>query len=296
MKISVVMTTYNGQKYIISQLDSLLHQTRQPDEVLIFDDKSSDDTVMIIRNYISLHHPDNWKLFVNDFNKGWKKNFIDGLIQSSGDVLFTCDQDDVWHPKKIELMSKVFDSEREALLVLCNYKRFTHSDTIKYDSVTEAYYKRHSNPHNAENLYPGCTFAFKRDFFISSSHSWIDDFPHDLLLYLSGWVYDKVYVCKAQLHYFRRHAESATSNSPPVLSYDKRIIWINNNLKVLNSLVTNAGKYSCKHSYKRIKWYRLRYELISKKKLANAFRLIMYFRHYRSCMTWLSDVFVSIKR
>ena len=52
MKISVVMTTYNGEKYIKEQLTSLKNQTRVPDEVLIFDDCSTDNTVTIVRNFL----------------------------------------------------------------------------------------------------------------------------------------------------------------------------------------------------------------------------------------------------
>ena len=102
MKISVVMTTYNGEKYVEEQLDSIRVQTRKADEVLIFDDQSSDKTVKIIQHYIDDNKLNNWKITVNAVNKGWRKNFFDGIQETSGDVIFLCDQDDIWVPDKIE--------------------------------------------------------------------------------------------------------------------------------------------------------------------------------------------------
>lgn len=89
MKISIVLSTYNGEKYVYKLLQSLLDQTRQPDEVLIFDDKSNDDTVDIIQKFIlsnNLKH--NWKLEVNQENKGWRRNFMEGMWSSTGDLVF----------------------------------------------------------------------------------------------------------------------------------------------------------------------------------------------------------------
>ena len=100
MKISVVMTTYNGEKYIKEQLTSLKNQTRVPDEVLIFDDCSTDNTVTIVRNFIIENPSGNYRLFENKKNKGWRRNFMEGFADAQGDIIFPCDQDDIWLDRK----------------------------------------------------------------------------------------------------------------------------------------------------------------------------------------------------
>ena len=79
MKISIVLSSYNGEQDIIEQLQSINEQTRKPDEVLICDDCSTDGTVNLVQNYIEKKRLKNWKLVVNKQNKGWRKNFIDGI-------------------------------------------------------------------------------------------------------------------------------------------------------------------------------------------------------------------------
>ena len=74
MKVSVVLSSYNGEQDIIEQLRSIDGQTRQPDEVLICDDCSTDGTVNLVQNYIEKKRLKNWKLVVNKQNKGWRKN------------------------------------------------------------------------------------------------------------------------------------------------------------------------------------------------------------------------------
>lgn len=110
MKTSVVMCTYNGASHIYFQLKTINNQTRKPDEVIIQDDGSTDNTVNIIRKFIydnSLQ--DLWKLYENPVNLGRKKNFMDAISKTTSDIIFLSDQDDIWDEKKIEIMSGVME-------------------------------------------------------------------------------------------------------------------------------------------------------------------------------------------
>ena len=78
MKVSVVMTTYNGIRFLKEMLDSLKNQTRKIDEVIICDDRSTDNTVEFINEYIEVYNLKNWKITVNHQNLGWEKNFLNG--------------------------------------------------------------------------------------------------------------------------------------------------------------------------------------------------------------------------
>jgi glycosyltransferase involved in cell wall biosynthesis len=106
MKVSVAMATYNGVHYVSEQLLSIIRQTRQPDEIIIVDDASTDDTVNVLsalckKNNIHI------KLLVNNTNLGVCKTFDRAIRQCSGDILFLADQDDFWYPAKIEKMLDV---------------------------------------------------------------------------------------------------------------------------------------------------------------------------------------------
>jgi glycosyltransferase involved in cell wall biosynthesis len=116
--ISVLMCTYNGEKYIIEQLESIRRQVYQPDNVLIYDDCSEDLTVNIINNYISKYNLSSvWKVSINSVRKGWRINFFDALLKCNDDFIFFCDQDDIWNPDKISLCMKIMHENPNVLLV-----------------------------------------------------------------------------------------------------------------------------------------------------------------------------------
>lgn len=116
--ISVVLASYNGEKYIEKQLESIARQSLPADEVIICDDCSSDRTAGIVSEFIEKNELSGWKLTVNGHNKGYSLNFLDAVNMASGDIIFMSDQDDVWHTDKLEVMSRVM-SERPDITALC---------------------------------------------------------------------------------------------------------------------------------------------------------------------------------
>ena len=104
MKVSLVMAVYNGEKYLIEQLDSIRKQTYPIDEVILIDDVSTDNSYELIHQYIDGYKLINWKLIKNENNLGYRKNFKKGLEIVDGDIIFLSDQDDRWHLNKIEVM------------------------------------------------------------------------------------------------------------------------------------------------------------------------------------------------
>ncbi len=100
MKLSVAMATYNGARYIKTQLDSLAAQTRLPDELVITDDCSADDTEKIVLDYAATA-PFPIRFERNETNLGYAQNFSRAMSLCSGDLIFLCDQDDQWLPEKL---------------------------------------------------------------------------------------------------------------------------------------------------------------------------------------------------
>ncbi|WP_458527212.1 glycosyltransferase family 2 protein [Onishia taeanensis] len=117
MKISIAMATYNGAQYIQEQLQSFVDQTRQPDELIITDDCSNDQTEAIVREFAKVA-PFKVDFFRNEVNLGYCGNFNAALLKTTGDIVFLSDQDDVWLPNKIEHMLDVAEHHSEMLAVM----------------------------------------------------------------------------------------------------------------------------------------------------------------------------------
>lgn len=120
MSVSVCMATYNGAKYIRQQLESILRQSRRPDEVILCDDCSSDETPSIIQKFIEENGLQNkWKLYQNQENKGYPHNFYYAMSLCGCDIVFLADQDDIWHREKIASMCKVLEEHAQVMVVSC---------------------------------------------------------------------------------------------------------------------------------------------------------------------------------
>lgn len=122
LSVSVVMCTYNGARFLQPQLDSLLAQTRLPDEIVIHDDRSDDATADILRDFEEKTRRSGitTRFRINATNLGYRKNFQTALQAATADLLFLCDQDDIWHPRKIEQFCEAFQRRPALSLLHCN--------------------------------------------------------------------------------------------------------------------------------------------------------------------------------
>jgi len=98
--VSIVMCVYNGEDYLEEQIDSILNQTHSNFELLILDDRSTDDSKDIIQRF--LRKDSRIRYYENDTNLGFNKNFEKGFSLSTGDLIAVSDQDDIWNENKIE--------------------------------------------------------------------------------------------------------------------------------------------------------------------------------------------------
>ncbi len=98
--ISIAMTTFNGEKYLSAQLDSVLNQTYKDFELIICDDCSTDSTKQIISSYAE--SDSRIKFYSNKKNLGFKKNFEKAIQLCNNDYIALCDQDDIWFPEHLE--------------------------------------------------------------------------------------------------------------------------------------------------------------------------------------------------
>ena len=216
-KVSVVLAVYNSNLfYLQSQLDSIENQVRQPDELIITDDNSSNDTLIFLKKY-SKNSSLNVKIITNNKNVGYSQNFMNGIKVATGDVIFLCDQDDIWDRDKIKAISNYFIDDESSLVVIHDQTR-TNQDLIPERLTTiRALAKRGIPTH--EFVY-GCATAFHRKIlpFVLDCP---DNVAYDNWIHLIGRIFNKRLIVPKCYMLFRRHPESTTIK--PILAREANI-------------------------------------------------------------------------
>lgn len=163
--VSIVLATYNGERYLQEQLNSLLNQTYKNVEIIVVDDCSKDNTINIIKEYQQLHP--NIFLYSNIQNLGPNKTFEAGILKSKGDFVAFCDQDDIWMLHKIQTLLSAVSVEdayySNSLLV--NAKGESLGMSFKQIMNLKSYYT--GAPFLLSNCVPGHTMLMKRNFLLS---------------------------------------------------------------------------------------------------------------------------------
>lgn len=217
MKISVCIATYNGARYIEEQILSVLNQLDENDEIIVSDDNSTDNTVKLIEQIKDKRI----KIYFNEINQNntikpiYKatKNFENSLIQAEGDIIFLCDQDDIWEPNKVAYSLNILENAKSILLVhnaiifdeIKGEKENTYFTTVKSgDGVFKNIFR---------NTYLGCCMVFKKELlqyaipFPKNLHA------HDMWLGIIAEIYgSSVFIDKTLIKY-RRHSSNVTMSS-----------------------------------------------------------------------------------
>ena len=215
---SVVLSCYNGSKYIIGQLDSLRRQSRPLDEVIISDDFSSDNTPQIVSRYIVDYDLNNWHLSRNSTNKGWKRNFHELIKNANGDLIFLCDQDDIWMQNKVESMVSVMEEHPDIDVLACAVEPFYESGSQKVtgqnsmsglDSDNIIYQRIDDKSVYVQR--PGCSFCIRRSFAQQIEPYWDDSWAHDAVLWALSEAKGSLVRYDKRLVRFRRHEGNASA-------------------------------------------------------------------------------------
>lgn len=159
MNISVAMATYNGQRYLREQLNTIIQQLEHDDEIIICDDGSIDNTINIIEEYML--QDSRIRLFKNK-RKGVVLNFQDAISKCSKEIIMLCDQDDIWEKNKVKVIKDTFSKYKENL-VLHNAKNFydNSKSNLNDDLIPNM---RHGVINNLlKSSYWGCCMAFRRE-------------------------------------------------------------------------------------------------------------------------------------
>ncbi|MGD0962234.1 MAG: glycosyltransferase [Methylomonas sp.] len=242
LKISVALASYNGAEYIREQLDSLNAQSYLPYELIITDDGSTDDTLETVNQFIKSAL---FKVSViqNEERLGWKDNFLKAASLCSGDLIAFCDQDDLWLPNKLEIMSKEFTNPNVMLathtLTVCDSKLkpiAIQDQGIKKTQLLPPLHKAHSP-------YFGLTLLFRRSLLeignlserLPSLGQATSGCPHDQWLSFLGNVFGYTSDLNIPLVNYRQHGKNSVGYNDGSELRDTRKLWLDDPLLILNS-------------------------------------------------------------
>ena len=156
--VSVAMASYNGEKYIKEQIDSILANLDTNDELVISDDGSRDNTLDIIRSF-----GDSRIKLIDGPHNGLVKNFENAVKHCTGDIIFLCDQDDVWYDGKVK---KVCDKFADTDHILIEHNAIVKDDSgnVLFPSFFAHRRVRTGVLKNMiRNTYHGCLIAFRAE-------------------------------------------------------------------------------------------------------------------------------------
>lgn len=204
--ISVCLATYNGEKYLCEQIDSILSQLEDSDELIISDDDSTDSTIEILNSY----NDRRIRILHNSYNHGVNGNFENALRNAQGDYIFLSDQDDVWLPNKVRVCVKALESSdcivHDAIVV-------DGHQNIKSKSLFEDLHANTGFFKNLEkNTFTGCCMVFSKKVLDR-----VLPFPKSSLFYHDQWIgliaslSYRVSFLSEPLIYFRRHSTNTSS-------------------------------------------------------------------------------------
>ena len=321
--ISVVLTTYNGEKYIIDQLDSIVNQSIKPNEILIGDDNSTDSTLDLIFDYLKNKNINYYindeginlnnvniivRIFKNSKNIGYNKNFINLIKKTSYDIIFISDQDDIWYKDKIKIQTEVLNNTN-AICVASKYDLVNNGDKI----IINTDYDKISIKNINHISFYGMTMCFKKDDeFISFIDSIKNDetyMYYDRLFTLYFLINGNVYFINNPLVYHRIHNSNAVGNNTKVIrgtledrvnvayDYYNDIILIKKYIKNLNKI---NNIYLNKNENFRYKRYILLNELYKNNSIKNKIKLLFFiitnFYNYPFLKSILGDLYYIFKR
>lgn len=223
-RVSVALATYNGEAYIEQQMDSILRQTRKVDEIIVYDDASTDQTLAKVKQYqfqddVVVH------IFSQDHNVGYIENFAKALKMTNGDIIFLCDQDDIWECKKVEKIMSVFEKNPN---IQCVASAFTYIDQDGKEIEEEDKGNNHNlcwnkvELHDAQlipfdeilyhNISMGCTMAFRtsiKDTYLKRTNH---KAAHDWELNLIASLENGLIFYNEPLIQYRIHEQNTTGN------------------------------------------------------------------------------------
>jgi len=204
--VAVVVATYNGATYLREQLESIVQQTYKPSQIIIIDDASIDDTLLVANNFAALHPM--VMVVQNQTRLGYIKNFEKGMLLTNANYIALSDQDDIWMTNKLEVLIHAIDDQMLA-----------YSDSELIDADGQLLNRKMSSIKNQLAYHtplmyaigawaPGHTMLFKKEL-VDKAVPLPTLVTHDFWLGFVATCYSKVVYVNEPLVHYRQHTQNA---------------------------------------------------------------------------------------
>lgn len=315
-QIAIAIATYNGGERIIRQLESIISQTMLPDEIVICDDGSTDNTVKLIESYSEHHKEISWNIISNERNLGYKRNFQKAILATESNIIFLSDQDDYWKRDKIEKMYSTMFSHPEIMVLASKYCKIDEDTFSKNEKAIGRIENESIEPYSDEKLkqigfseffymthFPGCSIAIKKEcknWF--SSNFWDGNEPHDEYLLIMAQLYDSAFYIDEELMYYIRHDNAVTFNKMrnreeriSHLSGKKQALQVAMNVIRNNPNIVEASEKN-RLVERQYNFINKRIAFTKKPSIRCALNLIFNISKYERISYLLGDIYLSLRK
>ncbi len=223
--VIVLMSTYNGEKFLQQQLESIFRQSRPVDRVIIADDGSTDGTCSLIKGFISAHGlEERWQLQKRKENLGWRRSFFEllGTVNDDNAIVLFSDQDDIWLQGRVEHTASIMGGHPEILCLGCRWQTFD-SGSVKLAAIKSKGTGEIYRPQSYFEIYEGeaqsgcllaCRGKLLRIIRQNAAKERAADRmpPYDMYLSRYAFFLGGYYAVDAVWHLHRFHSSNATAN------------------------------------------------------------------------------------
>ncbi len=206
--VSVCMATYNGEKWVYEQVESILKQLDDTDELIVSDDMSTDKTVEIVQSF----NDSRIKVFYHEQDRGFAKNFENALSKANGDIIILSDQDDIWLDGKVSLIKQHLSNSDFVVHDCITVENFAGGSVLSTSRFEEFKIKQGFVNSFIRCRYLGCCMAFNKNVL-----KVLFPFPKQEYMEHDRWIafvserYFNCELIKTPLIYYRRHGGNASA-------------------------------------------------------------------------------------
>lgn len=304
--LGVAIATFNGARYLAEQLESIRLQTKKVNALVVYDDGSNDETLAVAKRYNDIFCADNIDYSVmTEKNVGYCKNFERAISVLTTDLIFLCDQDDVWLPEKVEECVKIFSQYKDlnvlftdAFVTNCNLEiRKKISDIMKYPSKDFTY------PCNwpvSRNTCVGATMVLKRTFLKSILPIPSFQRSHDAWIARVAALNNCLAYLPKPMIYYRQHENNvigAGAFNKSKLQKDRELKELDALHRELNEVLSLFTTSDNSHYVKAwLHFVDKRKQILNKPLFLGSLEAITQYRRYRlhlnGIRSWLKDIII----
>lgn len=309
IRISVVIASYNGAEYIQEQLESIRNQTLPPDELVICDDRSSDNTVEVVNKYIKEHDLEGkWSISINEKNLGYADNFDRVTMKANGSYIFFSDQDDVWESDKIKIMIDIMDKNPDCMVLCSDYMPWYTSENAP--KAPKNIVKR--MPDNGvlekinlkkRSIYIGalgCCMCVRKDFYHNICNYRFAGWAQDDRMWKMGQCAHGCMILHRNLVKHRIH-DNNTATYGKYHTLERRVKLFSQMLEADRQMLSyleknNADRKEIRILKRHIAMMEERIELLDKRKFTRTIPLLGKLQYYERIKSYPVELYMALKR